>query len=126
VRTGKGFRNPLRIVAILVICTVPLHAQGQPDSAKLKADAQKIASPIRGDKAKAETYCQFDSLSEQIDEAARAKEQQSFVTYAAERIRASNTPFSFSVPAKPLQRAVVEDFLRKFARGHCAVEAKQF
>jgi hypothetical protein len=32
----------------------------------------------------------LDSLSEQIDEAARAKEQQSFATYVAERIRASN------------------------------------
>ena len=53
---------------------MPLFAQGQPDSAKLKADAQKVASPIRGDKAKAQTYCQFDSLSEQIDEAARAKD----------------------------------------------------
>jgi hypothetical protein len=96
--------NPLRIVAILAISSMPLFAQGQPDSAKLKADAQKVASPIRGDKAKEQTYCQFDSLSEQIDEAARAKEQQSLVTYAAERIRASNAPFSLSVPAKPLQR----------------------
>jgi len=44
------------------------------NSAKLKADAQKVASSIRGDKAKAQTYCQLDSLSEQIDEAARAKD----------------------------------------------------
>jgi DNA repair ATPase RecN len=66
--------NPLRIVAILAISTMPLCAQGQPDSAKLKADAQKVASTIRGDKAKAQTYCQLDSLSEQIDEAARAKD----------------------------------------------------
>ena len=66
--------NPLRIVAILAISTMPLFAQGQPDSAKLKADAQKVTSPIRGDKAKAQTYCQLDSLSEQIDEAARAKD----------------------------------------------------
>jgi hypothetical protein len=71
---AKGFMNPLRIVAILAISTMPLCAQGQPDSAKLKADAQKVASTIRGDKAKAQTYCQLDSLSEQIDEAARAKD----------------------------------------------------
>jgi hypothetical protein len=64
--------NPLRIVAILAISSMPLFAQGQPDSAKLKADAQKVASPIRSDKAKAQTYCQFDSL--RIDEAARAKD----------------------------------------------------
>ena len=66
--------NSFRIVAILAISSMPLFAQGQPDSAKLKADAQKVASPIRGNKAKAQTYCQFDSLSEQIDEAARAKD----------------------------------------------------
>ncbi len=65
--------NPLRIVAILAISTMPLFAQGQPGSAKLKADAQKVTSPIRGDKAKAQTYCQLDRVSEQIDEAARAK-----------------------------------------------------
>jgi hypothetical protein len=55
--------NPLRIVAILAISTMPLFAQGQPDSAKLKADAQKVASPIRGDKAKAQTHCQFEMPS---------------------------------------------------------------
>jgi hypothetical protein len=66
--------NPLRIVAILAISSMPLFARGQPDSAKLKADAQKVASPIRGDKAPAQTYYQFDSLSEQIDEATQAKD----------------------------------------------------
>ena len=39
--------NPLRIVAILAISSMPLFAQGQPDSAKLKADAQKVVSIIK-------------------------------------------------------------------------------
>ena len=40
--------NPLRIVAILAIPTMPLFAQSQPDSAKLKADAQKVAELPKG------------------------------------------------------------------------------
>ena len=49
--------NRLLIVAILIISTLPLYAQGQqPDVAKLKADAQKVVSIISGDKAKTQTY----------------------------------------------------------------------
>jgi hypothetical protein len=45
--------NRLLIVAILVISTVPLFAQGQqPNTAKLKADAQKVVSMISSDKSK--------------------------------------------------------------------------
>jgi hypothetical protein len=47
------------IVAILVIATLPLYAQAQqPDMAKLKADAQKVVSIIKGDKGKTQAYCQ--------------------------------------------------------------------
>jgi predicted transcriptional regulator len=56
------------IVAIALICAAPLYAQGhQPDTAKLKADAQKVVSIISHDKAKTQTYCQITDLGEQID-----------------------------------------------------------
>jgi hypothetical protein len=54
------------IVAILVISIVPLYAQGQqPDAVKLKADAQKVVSIIKGDKAKTQTYCQILNLGDE-------------------------------------------------------------
>jgi hypothetical protein len=60
----------LLIVGILIFSTSPLFAQGQqPDAAKLKADARKVVSIIKGDKAKAQTYCQMEILGNQIDEA---------------------------------------------------------
>ena len=65
----------LLIVAIAAFCTVPLYAFAQsPDTTKLKADAQKVASTIKGDKAKTQTYCQLDSLGDLIDRAAEAKD----------------------------------------------------
>src|SRR2546430_9942271 len=63
-------------VAILLISTMPLFAQGQqPNVAKLKADAQKVVSVISGDKAKTQTYCQIAKLSEQVDQAAQEKDR---------------------------------------------------
>src|SRR5262249_51886935 len=60
--------NRLLIVAILLISTAPMYAQGQqPSMAKLKADAQKVVSIIKGDKAKTQVYCQINDLGEQID-----------------------------------------------------------
>ena len=60
--------NRLLIVATLVVSTVPLYAQAQqPDTAKLKTDAQKVVSIISGDKAKTQAYCQIAHLGEQID-----------------------------------------------------------
>jgi predicted transcriptional regulator len=60
-------KRPL-IVAIALICAAPLSAQAQqPDTAKLKADAQKVVSIISHDKAKTQTYCQIVDLGEQID-----------------------------------------------------------
>jgi hypothetical protein len=61
--------NWLLIVTMFVICTSPLHAQGaERDTAKLKADAQKVVRIISGDKAKTQTYCQIAELGEQIDQ----------------------------------------------------------
>ena len=60
--------NRLLVVAILVISTVPLFAQGQqPNTAKLKEDAQTVVSIISGDKAKSQIYCQITDLGDQID-----------------------------------------------------------
>jgi hypothetical protein len=57
------------IVSILLISAVPEYAQAQqPDIAKLKADAQKVVSIIKGDKAKTQTYCQILNLGDELDE----------------------------------------------------------
>ncbi len=61
--------NRLLIVAILIICMVPLYAGAQqPNAAKLKADAQKVVRVISGDKAKSQIYCQIDDLGDRIDQ----------------------------------------------------------
>jgi hypothetical protein len=68
----------LLIVAVLVISTVPLFAQAQPDPAKLKADAQKVVTIISGDKAKTQTYCQIANVGEQMNQAVQAKDKKKF------------------------------------------------
>jgi hypothetical protein len=58
------------IVAISLICAAPLYAQDQqPNTAKLKADAQRVVSIIKGDKVKTQVYCEISDLGEQIGEA---------------------------------------------------------
>ena len=70
-----AFMNRLLIVGLLLLSTVPLCAQAQqPNMAKLKADAQKVVSAIRGDKAKTQAYCQINSLGGQMVEAAHEKD----------------------------------------------------
>ena len=60
--------NRLLIIGILLVSMVPFYAQGQqPNTAKVKEDAQKVVSIISGDKAKTGTYCQIADLGEQID-----------------------------------------------------------
>ena len=60
---------------ILAIAVVPVYAQAQqPSGTKVKADAQNVVKIISGDKAKTQTYCQMDQLSDQIDEAAQKKD----------------------------------------------------
>jgi len=44
------------------------------NTAKLKADVQKVVSDIRGDKAKTQAYCQINSLSAEMVEAAQEKD----------------------------------------------------
>ena len=65
------------LIGLLLVLTAPLYAQAeQPDMAKLKADAQKVVSVIRGDKAKSQAYCQINSLGGEIDLAAQARDEQ--------------------------------------------------
>ena len=67
----------LLIVGILLTSAAPLYAQGQqPNAAKLKADAQKVISIIRGDKGKTQAYCQINNLGGEITEAAHDKDEQ--------------------------------------------------
>jgi hypothetical protein len=64
------------IIGLLVITAAPAYVQDQqPNAAKLKADAQKVVSMIKGDKAKARVYCQINTLDEQIGEADRKKDE---------------------------------------------------
>jgi hypothetical protein len=72
-------KSPL-IFAISLICALPLYAQGQqPDTAKLKAGAQKVVSIISHDKAKTQAYCQMEDLGEQIDGARDSKKAEALV-----------------------------------------------
>jgi peptidoglycan hydrolase CwlO-like protein len=65
------------IVAIVVITAVPVRAQTQlPSAAKMvtRADVQKVARIIRGDKVKTQTYCDIGKLGGQIEEANQKKD----------------------------------------------------
>ena len=62
--------NIVLMVAILAISATPVHAQGQqPDTAKLKADAENMVKIVSGDKLKIQTYCEIFDLHDQIDDA---------------------------------------------------------
>ena len=57
------------IVAILMLSTAPLYAQGQQQNvAKLKEDARNAVGTIGGDGAKTQTYCQIVDLLGRADE----------------------------------------------------------
>src|SRR5271166_3399348 len=72
----EKFMNLKLIVAILAIAVVSVCAQAQqPSGAKLKADAQNVVKIISGDKAKTQTYCQIDELSDQVTEAVQKKDR---------------------------------------------------
>ena len=69
--------NRLLLIGFLLTSAVALHAQAQqPNLTKLKADAQKVVTIIRGDKAKTQAYCQINSLGGEIDMAAQARDEQ--------------------------------------------------
>ena len=58
-------------VAILLIAAVPAYAQAKDrGTAKLsKGDAQKVATIIRSDKTKTQTYCEINKVSDQMNQA---------------------------------------------------------
>jgi len=63
--------------AILLMFAVPLYAQDQqPNTAKLKADAEKVVRIISGDKAKTQIYCQIADLGNEIDQEKDSKKAQ--------------------------------------------------
>ena len=65
-----SFMNPILTLAVLAICTMPAYAQDQqPDTAKLKADAENMVNIISSDKLKIQTYCEILDLDDQIDDA---------------------------------------------------------
>jgi uncharacterized protein YlxW (UPF0749 family) len=57
-------------VAILLIAAVPAYAQAQTRSTPkvTKGDAQKVLKIIRSDKAKTQTYCEINKVSDQMNE----------------------------------------------------------
>src|SRR5215471_15114017 len=69
--------NALLVVTILAFSTVPLYGQRQQQNVeKLKSDARNLVGIIGGDKAKTQTYCQIEDLSEQLIEAAQEEDRE--------------------------------------------------
>jgi len=63
--------------AILIMFAVPSYAQDQqPNTAKLKADAEKVVRIISGDKTKSQIYCQIADLGNEIDQEKDSKKGQ--------------------------------------------------
>jgi hypothetical protein len=67
--------NRLLIVAILMLSTAPLYAQGQLENiAKLKEDAQNAVGIIGADRRKTQSYCEIvDLLGRQLGRADEEK-----------------------------------------------------
>src|SRR5262249_39818516 len=56
--------------AILLIAAVPVYAQAQTRTLKVtKGDAQKVERIIRSDKAKTQTYCEINKVSNEMNQA---------------------------------------------------------
>lgn len=58
-------------VAILLIAAVPAYAQAQNRTIPkvTKSDAHEVATIIRSDKAKTQTYCEINKVSDQMNQA---------------------------------------------------------
>jgi hypothetical protein len=80
-RSGSGiqmetFMNLKLIIAMLAIAGVSVCAQAQqPSGANVKTDVQNVVKMISGDKAKTQTYCQIDELSDQVTQAAQKQDK---------------------------------------------------
>ena len=67
-KIAQAMKTPLTF-AILILFAVPVYAQDQqPNSAKLKSDAQKVVRMISHDKTKSQIYCQVADLRNEIDQ----------------------------------------------------------
>ena len=67
--------NTMPLVAILTLFALPAYAQGQqPDTAKLKADAQNVFKMISSDELKTQTYCEIADLGNQLEQADRQQD----------------------------------------------------
>ena len=69
--------NRLLIVAILMLSTAPLYAQGQQQNiAKLKEDAQNAVGIIGADRGKTQSYCEIvDLLGRQLGQTDQKKDK---------------------------------------------------
>ena len=65
------------VVAILLLATLPVYAQAQsPSVPKVgKGEAEKVATIIRSDKIKTQTYCDLQKLAKQIQKAHQKKDR---------------------------------------------------
>jgi tRNA A37 N6-isopentenylltransferase MiaA len=75
--------NRLRIVAILMLSTAPLYAQGQQQNvAKLKEDARNAVGIIGADRGKTQRYCEIvDLLGRQLGRADQKKNKKRLRRY---------------------------------------------
>ena len=75
--------NRLLIVAILMLSTAPLYAQGQRQNvAKLKEDARNAVGIIRADRGKTRIYCEVvDLFGRQLDRADQEKDKKKTKAY---------------------------------------------
>src|SRR5262249_14455809 len=64
-------------VAILLIAAAPAYAQAQSRSPPkvTKGDAQKVVTIIRSDKAKIQTNCEINKVSDQMNQAYKKNDQ---------------------------------------------------
>ena len=65
------------VVAILLIAAMPVCAQAQSPSVPSvgKGEAEKVATIIRNDRVKTETYCDLQKLAKQIRKANQKKDR---------------------------------------------------
>jgi hypothetical protein len=97
--------NRRLIVAILIISTLPVYAQGQqPNAAKLKADAQKVVTIISSDTAKFHSYCQIVDLADEVEGCPYRKPKR--LTRTRESVDSSLDERSFQVDLVWLDRTV--------------------
>jgi hypothetical protein len=71
-RRNAGIRRDvlmtLKVIIALLLIVVPVCAQAQKPRVT-KDDAQKVVTIISGDKAKTQTYCEIQKLTQQMEQA---------------------------------------------------------